>query len=179
MKKRQPESWVTQFRALYDSAIEKFDNGMTDVQEMFSTEEKDFLMSIGCRPQELFDFVEDWCEVGEPSIETVIAITGVRREYFLQEQKSVWSKNLVSMNSLPSMGASLGGYAWLPRIIDKATAKLKGEMPAELMYGCGGDRPFLRKIGIEAGEFLRLVWESVGDHQKVLDSIQQNVRSPE
>ena len=34
----------------------------------------------------------------------------------------------------------IDGIAWLPRILVKARLKLRGEMPADLMYGCGGDR---------------------------------------
>ena len=177
MKKQKTEPWVKTFRKIYESAIEQFDNGIVDVHEMFTTEEEEFLASIGCRPHELFDFVEDWCEAGEPSVETVVAIAAVRREYFLQEQRGVWSENIIQMSSLPSMGASLGGYTWLPRIISKAKAKLQGEMPPELMYGCGGDRPFLRKIGIEAGDFLKLVWSMNADDQKVLEAVQQKVGS--
>ena len=59
------------------------------------------------------------------------------------------------MKDLPSMGASLGGFRWLPRLMAKAHAKLRGEMPPELMYGCGGDRPFLKQLGIHPADFLK------------------------
>lgn len=44
-------------------------------------------------------------------------------------------------------------------------------MPPDLMYGCGGDRPFLRGMNIELSEFLRLVWSAGGDHRKIIDYV--------
>jgi hypothetical protein len=52
---------------------------------------------------------------------------------------------------------------WFPRIIEKAKAKLRGELPADLMYSCGADRRFLKKVNIDPAEFLRVVWEG-GDN---------------
>ena len=71
------------------------------------------------------------------------------------------------------MSASLGGHRWLPRIIVKAQAKLRGEMPPELMYGCGGDRPFLKNLGIHPGDFLEAVWRAGNNKQHVLDYLRE------
>jgi len=128
-------AWQEPFRDMYDRAVETYRKGHRDVKSMFSPEDLAFLASVGCKPQELYDFVEDWCEVGEPRFETVLAITTVRREYFLSEQQGRSSPNVISMDSLPSMGARLGEFRWLPRSITKAQAKLRGELPPELMYG--------------------------------------------
>ena len=51
----------------------------------------------------------------------------------------------VDMEQLPAKAAQVDGIAWLPRIIAKARAKLRGEMPPDLMYDCGGDRDFLER----------------------------------
>ena len=116
-----------------------------------TSQQIDFLASLGTTPQELYDFLEDWCEYGEPSFETALRITEVRAEYFLREQHGQRSTNVVNPSTLPSKDAELGGFVWLPRIIAKAQAKLRGEMSSDIMFGCGGDRAFLRRVGIDPG----------------------------
>ena len=170
-------AWQEQFREIYEGAVKAYLGGQREPEKMFSPQEQAFLASIGATPQELYDFVEDWGEVGEPPFETVVGITAVRREYFLLVQQGKPSPHVVSRDSLPSMGASLGGFRWLPRIIAKAKAKLRGEMPADLMYSCGGDRPFLKKIGIHPATFLQLVWEAGDDDQSILKRVRQSSQS--
>ena len=166
--------WQERFREIYEGAVKAYQRDQREPEKMFSPEEQAFLASIGAKPQELYDFVEDWCEVGEPPFETVAEITAVRREYFLLVQQGKASPHVISMDSLPSMGASLGGFRWLPRIIAKAKAKLRGEMPSELMYGCGGDRPFLKKVRIHPAKFLQLMWEAGDDDQSILEHVRQS-----
>ena len=74
------------------------------------------------------------------------------------------------------MQATLGGYAWLPRIIAKARAKLRGEMPPDLMYSCGGDRRFLKSIGADPADFLQQVWEAGDDDQNILDYVNEKAK---
>ena len=62
----------------------------------------------------------------------------------------------------------MDGIPWLPRIIKKAEAKLRGEMAPDLMYGCGGDRNFFREHRLNPADFLRHVWAADGDEAKVL-----------
>lgn len=109
----------------------------------------------------------------EPSWETVLLITAVRRHYFLNVQKGrvstrVWRRALV-----PGKRAQLGGISWLPRIIAKARAKLRGQMPVDLLYCCGGDRPFLRRVGIHPADFLLLVWEAGDNDHRIVDEIRR------
>jgi hypothetical protein len=61
-------------------------------------------------------------------------------------------------------------------LIVKARAKLRGEMPTELMYGCGGDRAFLRKTGIHPADFLRVTWAAGEDDRKIVAYVQSKVR---
>ena len=77
----------------------------------------------------------------------------------------------VTMDSLPPKREAVDGIEWLPRLIEKARAKLRGEMPADLMYGCGGDRPFLRSVNVELAEFLRLVWLAGDDNRKIVEFV--------
>lgn len=165
--------WPARFKAVFDAASERYHSGERNPQKLFSKTELEFLASIGCSAQELFDFIDDGVRYGEPSFETTLLTTAVRREYFLLEQKGVPSKRVVSMDSLPSKSQQVDGIAWLPRLIVKARAKLRGEMPADLMYGCGGDRPFLREMNVELAEFLRLVWLCGEDDRRIIDYVKK------
>ena len=76
----------------------------------------------------------------------------------------------VGRDELPSFGEEIGGIAYLPRILTKARAKLAGELHPDVMFSCGGDRSFLLEQGdIHATDFLRRVWASDGDDQKIVD----------
>jgi hypothetical protein len=141
---------------------------------MFGKSEREFLASIGATTQEIFDFVEDTFLGGEPGVETALLVTAVRRDYFLYIQKGVPSGNLIDMDRLPAKGAELEGIEWLPRIIEKAKAKLRGEMPPELMYDCGGDRAFLREHNIAPADFLREVWAAGDDTKRILEFVRRS-----
>ena len=153
-------TWVEKFRTIFEKKVTAYKNGTRSAEAMFSKEEEDFLCSIGATPQEIFDFVEDWCEDGEPDLETVVAITGIRRDYFYQEQQGRFSEHSIITSDLPSRHESLSGLEWFPRIIEKAKAKLRGELPPDLMYSCGGDRRFLKKVNVGPAEFLQVVREA-------------------
>jgi hypothetical protein len=83
------------------------------------------------------------------------------------------SAKQISMDDLPSKKEAVDGIEWLPRLIEKARAKLRGEMPADLMYGCGGDRPFLRSMNVELAEFLHVVWRAGNDNRKIIDYVKK------
>jgi hypothetical protein len=155
--------WVEEFRTLFESKVPVYKSGIRSVDAMFSKEEEDFLHSIGATPQEVFDFVEDWCDDGEPDLETVLAITRIRRDYFFQEQQNRFSEHSIITSELPSRHESLSGLEWFPRIIEKAKAKLRGELPPDLMYSCAGDRRFLKRVNVGPAEFLQVVRDA-GDN---------------
>lgn len=153
-------AWSSNFRELYAHAVEAYQNGIRVPSELVAKAEADFLAAIGCSSAEVYDFVEDFCEYGEPESETVLLITAVRRAYFLSVQGGKPSNHASSQENLPAKEAQLGGIVWLPRIIAKAQAKLRGELPPGVMYGCGGDRGFLKKVNIHPADFLLLVWHA-------------------
>ena len=138
---------------------------------MFSPEEVTFLHSIGCSAQELFDFVDDHLDWGEPDIETVLAVQEIRKDYLVQVMEGKCSGFIKPMSELPSKATAVDGISWLPRLIVKARLKLRGEMPSELMYGCGGDRPFLRRMNMTLPQFLKLVWECGSDDRKIVEAV--------
>ena len=159
----ETENWAEEFRALFERKVTEYQRGTRSADAMFSDDEENFLRSIGATPQEIFDFVEDWCDDGEPDPETVLAITSIRRDYFYQEQQGRVSDHSIITSELPSRHESLAGLEWFPRIIEKARAKLRGELPPDLMYSCAGDRRFLKQVNVTPVEFLQTVWEA-GDN---------------
>jgi hypothetical protein len=75
------------------------------------------------------------------------------------------------MSALPLKTDAVDGIAWLPRLIVKARLKLRGEMPPDLMYGCGGDRLFLRRMGLTLPGFLELVRDSGDDDLAIVEAV--------
>ena len=165
--------WPVEFRKVYLEGQKRYGAGERKPEKLFNKSELEFLNFIGCAAQEMYDFIDDLARYGEPEFETVLLVQSVRRDYLFVEQKGVHSKKQISMDDLPAKTDEADGIAWLPRLIEKARAKLRGEMPADLMYGCGGDRPFLREMNVELSEFLRLVWAAGEDDRKVIDFVKK------
>lgn len=165
--------WYHELKQLFVQSLERYRVGEHHPDRHFTDEQKAYLASVGLTPQELFDFAEDHARYdGDPDWETVLLIAAARRDYFLAEMNGQPSSNQpVAMDSLPPKDEKLDGIPWLPRLIKKAEAKLRGEMPADLMYGCGGDRRFFQAHGIHPADFLRRVWAAKDNTQKVLEFV--------
>lgn len=166
-------TWNDTFLALFDRCSAAFKGGNQDFTTYYSEEDLSFLATIGYQPREFFDFVEDFCGEGEPSISTALLVAAVRRDYFLTIQNGQKSDaEPLTRDSVPSFGEELAGIAYLPRILAKGRAKLRGELDPDLMFGCGGDRNFFRKNGnLHPADFLRHLWAAGEDDQKVVDWI--------
>lgn len=158
-------NWHQRFRELYDKALVKYRNEHRELNSFFTPREVGVLRSFGAKPMELFDYAEDSSDL-DP--ETALLITAVRRDYFLVEQEGTWSEKTIDLEKLPSKDAQLGGIAWLPRLIEKAKGRLRGELPNELMYSCRGDRRFLQAHDLHPADFLRYVWSAKGNAEKIL-----------
>ena len=78
--------------------------------------------------------------------------------------------------ALPGKTDAVKGIEWLPRLIPKTKAKLRGELPASLMYSCGGDRAFFKKHDIHPAEFLSLVWRNEANDPAVIDWVVKRSR---
>lgn len=63
-----------------------------------------------------------------------------------------------------SPGEQLGGYVWLPRIIDKARAFNAGTV-GEYNYDCPMDKHFLAFAGIDSRTFAQAVKETDSDQE--------------
>ncbi len=169
-------NWEQSFSKLFQAAVEKYRRGHVKASGLVDGAGASFLASIGHTEQEFFDFVEDFSRGGEPTLEAALKIAAVRRDYFLQEQKGKTSAYLISMDKLPSKDATVEGIGWLPRLIPKAEAKLRGEMPPDLMYGCGGDRKFFRTHQIDPADFLRKVWNAKGNQAEIVSWVKATAK---
>ena len=165
-------SWDDQFLALFRRCVEAYRGGNSDFESYYGDRDRAFLGSIGYKPRELFDFVEDLVDEGVPSESTALLVAAVRRDYLLTEQDGVASDHEITHAELPSFGDELDGLPYLPRILTKARAKLRGELDPDIMFGCGGDRNFLQKNGgIHPADFLRHVWSARDNDQAVADYV--------
>ena len=166
--------WQIQFRNVYDRGVAAWHAGKQSPDAMFTRSDAKFLATIGCTTQELFDFVDDGLNYGEPDFDTTLAVAAIRRDYFMNVMKGKPTGRTASMESLPAKTDEVDGIAWLPRLIVKARLKLRGEMPADLMYGCGGDRPFLHSVNMTLPGFLRLVWKTGDDDRRIIDAVKKS-----
>ena len=162
--------WHHELKQLFVQGLERHRAGEIDPRKHYNEGEQAFLASIGLNAQELFDFVDDHVRYdSDPDWETVLLVSAVRRDYFLNVQHGRASTEVVSTVSLPGKDDnSVGDMPWLARVTKKAEAKLRGEMPAELMFGCAGDRSFFREHKLHPADFLRHVWAADGDASKVV-----------
>ena len=160
--------WNDTFIAIFERCAEAYRKGDFDYETGYTADELAFLTSIGYKKREFFDFIEDFVDGGEPSVSTALLVAAVRRDYFLADQKGELSGKEIARDERPSRGDEFDGIAYLPRILVKARAKLRGELDPDTMFGCGGDRNFLAKNGaIPPADFLRRVWAAGDDDGKV------------
>lgn len=163
--------WKATFRQVYDRAVAAWRTGRKSPATMFDEADAAFLSSIGHTRQELFDFVDDSQRYGEPDYETALGVAELRRRYFLEVQHGRFTGRVFPMDQLPPKPQAVDGIPWLPRILVKARLKLRGEMPPDLMYGCGGDRDFLRRMRLTQAQFLQLVWQHGDNDRAIIDAV--------
>jgi hypothetical protein len=152
-----------QFAALYDKAVALYGKGQRGAETFFDMGQASWLAANGLTAQNLYDYAEDEVGGAEPGYGHALTIETVRRNYFLYVQKGVPSKKVIDEAALPGKAEAIQGIEWLPRLIPKAKAKLRGELPASLMYCCGGDRRFFKGHDILPAEFLSMIWSN-GDN---------------
>ena len=176
MDYRTDMTWNDNFLALFDRCVAAYRSENRDFASYFTPVELVFLAEIGCQSREFCDFVEDFCEEGIPTASTALLVAAVRRDYFLIVQQGSPGGQVLTRDDLPTFGDELAGMAYLPRILVKARAKLRGELDPDLMFGCGGDRNFLKNHGdIHPADFLRRVWAAGSDDQKLAAWVSKQV----
>lgn len=162
-------NYTAQLKEIWDKSIEYYNKGGRNALMFFNGVELEFLRSIGATPGDVYDFVEDLCEQGEPTWETFLLVQAVRRDYLFSFQHGQHATSSIKSDDLPAKTDVIRDIAWLPRIIAKAKAKLHGELPTTIMYGCGGDRRFLKSHDIHPADFLRGVWAYEDDEPALID----------
>jgi hypothetical protein len=165
--------WMTEFRNVWERGVAAWKSGRRSAATMFGAEDVAFLASIGCTAQELFDFVDDSQGYDDVDCELALAVSAIRRDYFLTVMNGKWTGKVVPMSDLPAKSAAVDGISWLPRLIAKARIKLRGEMNPDLMYGCAGDRPFLRRQNMTLPGFLQLVVDKGDDDRAIVDAVKK------
>ena len=166
------------FRALYDHAVALYSQGRRGAATFFDTEQSAWLAANGLSAQALYDYAEDHVGGGEPGFDHALAIELVRRDYFLNAQHGRGPTRLADPDTWPGKHEAIEGVEWLPRIIPKARAKLRGELPSSLMYCCGGDRNFFKTHDILPAEFLALVWRHEHDDAALIAWALARSRAP-
>ena len=161
-------AWTHRLRSLYDKAVHFQSEGQTNLETYFTSNEIEFLSSIGLRPINLYDFAEDFIESNEPDWDTFLLIAAARRDFFLYEQNGKPNPAEIASSELPGREATLDGIKWLPRIIAKGRCFLEGGLCDDIMFSCGGDRHFLKTHHLHPADFLRAIWAAKGDDQKIL-----------
>ena len=164
-------TWNDTYLRLFERCLELYKSGNKEFETYYQDEDLVFLKQIGYRKREFFDFVEDYADSGDPTPSTAVLIAAVRRDYLLVVQDGKLTAGpSVTRDSIPAKDSVVDGITYLPRMIVKAEAKLRGELDPDLMFCCGGDRRCLRDNGnLHPADFLRRVWAADGDHQKVVD----------
>ena len=162
-------SFHLEISRIWQKAVNLYKNGHKEPQNFPIEDELSLLADYGMTKMDVFDYVEDWCLHQEPDIMTFILVHYERWNYFTEVQKRKPSIKQLDPSTLPAKSEHAGGVAWLPRILPKTRAKLRGELPDEVMYGCGGDRQFFQLNNIHPAEFLRVVRNYDDDDQRIID----------
>ena len=173
----EPPLYQRELRAIWRWAVTQYEKGNRDAETYFNRNELEFLASIGLNANEVYDYAEDYVSYGEPDFATFAMIHELRRSYLREIQEDQPSGIVLSPAAFPAREAEAQGIPWLPRIIEKARAKLRGELPPEVMYDCPADRRFLKEHDIHPAEFLRKAWETESDRDALIQWVARRSRA--
>ena len=157
------------FHAIYDKAVGLYAKGQRGAETYFTASENAFLAANGITAQHLYDYAEDHNGYGEPGYDLALGIEFIRRAYFLFNQNGKPSQVVLDEGKMPAKTDAIRGIEWLPRIIPKAKAKLRGELPPSLMYCCGGDRRFFKTHDINPVDFLDVVRQNENNDSAIVN----------
>ena len=168
-KHMQHSNYSARLQAIWDDAIAQYQDGNRTPDSYFDATTLAELASIGLNVMDVYDPVEDHLGGADIDFATFLLVSDARRDYFLNQQNSVASTHILNSSTLPAKDLEVRGIDWLPRIIAKAIAKLRGELPSDSMYGCAGDRAFFKANHIHPAEFLRATWAYEDESEKLID----------
>jgi len=157
------------FHSHYDKAVGLYSRGQRGADTFFTANEAELLAASGITAQHVYDYAEDHNNYDEPGYDLALGIEYIRRSYFLLNQRGRPSNKVLDETKMPPKTEAVRGIEWLPRIIPKAKAKLRGELPPSLMYCCGGDRKFFKTHDINPVEFLDVVRQNEANDGAIID----------
>lgn len=142
--------------AIHQEASRLYDSGGRHPDRILSPESADRISRHGLSLQFVFDCVDDLARYGEPSVEDFVAMALQRAAFHAALPAGAAVPAILTEPELPPKAEVFDGIPWLPRIVRKAQAFLEGNLCDEIMYGCAGDRAFLKKHGLTLPGFLAL-----------------------
>ncbi|MGK0187711.1 MAG: hypothetical protein ACI9R3_003500 [Verrucomicrobiales bacterium] len=160
-------TWNEQFLTLFEKCCTQYKSGNEDFTTYYDDNAQAFLKSIGHKPREFFDFVEDFCDGEDIAPSTALLIAAVRRDYLFTVLKGELTAEEIQPSDLPAKDSEVDGLVWFPRILMKARGKLRGALDPNIMYSCGGDRAFLKRHQLHPADFLRVVWAAGDDEARI------------
>jgi hypothetical protein len=152
----------------HDQASASYKAGCRMPSQILPEAELETLAKFGITPQFLYDAVDDLARYGEPSKDVFVELAQIRSDYFQTTLHGRPPARIIQEPELPPKSAEFQGVAWLPRIIRKAQCFLEGSLCDDIMYGCAGDRSFLKKYNATLPAFLTVVRDSHGDPSQAL-----------
>ena len=161
-------------KEIWQKGYDDYQAGGREPGAYLTDEDQAFLAEIGANQQDVFDATDDCIRYGGPDWETFLAVQVLRFNYFKLVMKGEPGTYIRPMDEYTPKQAELNGITWLPRIIEKAQHKLRGELEPDVMYGCGGDRNFFQQHNLHAAEFLQLVWNHFDDPQAIAAYLEEH-----
>jgi hypothetical protein len=153
---------------LHDKAAAIYRSGCRQPSQILSAGDLDTLAKFGISAQFLYDAVDDLARYGEPNKAVFVDLGKMRADYFQTTLQGRPPSRIVQERELPPKSAEFKGVFWLPRIILKAQCFLEGNLCDDIMYGCAGDRSFLKKYNATLPAFLAVVRDTHGDTSQAL-----------
>jgi len=158
--------------SLWQKSVDLYQKGNRLPRSYFTDRETEMLTQWGLRVMDIYDYAEDYVTSQDPDFGTFLLINTERILYFQEVLCRRPSTHQLEGDDLPAKTAEVNGMEWLPRILVKARGKLEGTLCDDIMYGCGGDRRFLRNCGLHPVELLRKVRECSSD-QEIIQWVEQ------
>lgn len=142
---------------VHRQAVEAYRTGCREPHAILPAALLEASQSAGVSARVVFDYAEDFAGCGEPTAEDFAEIAEIRAAEFRRCGEEMSPPRIVPERALPLRSDEWEGIPWLPRIFAKARCFLAGTLADEVMFGCGGDRAFVKRHGISLPGFLRAV----------------------
>ncbi len=159
---------INALNQLHDKASASYSAGCRKPSQILPAEDMEALAKLGVPPQCLYDAVDDLARYGEPDKEVFVELAQIRSDYFHTTLQGRPPSRIVQESELPPKSVEFEGVSWLLRIIRKAQCFLEGCLCDDIMYGCAGDRSFLKKYNATLPAFLAVVRDTHGDPAQAL-----------